>query len=261
MVSKVRQDRLLNLIRINGFASLHNLANLLKVSQSTVRRDLGFLEKQGSVRRTHGGVFYTGPAPNLSHFNQRQQREHDHKVAIAELTASLINDGDTLLLDGGSTTYELARRLVGRPMQIVTNSLPVATAFTSSEDTDVVLIGGYVHARSGVAIGPYSISMIQQLNVQRAVISVAGITDRGIFNSNLLLVETEKAMMQAADEVTVIADSTKFNKSSLALLCELSMIDSIVVDGELEAEWINTLQQAGIKVHVAVTKPATEPAV
>ena len=67
--------------------------------------------------------------------------------------------------------------------------------------------------------------------------------------------------MQAADEVTVIADSTKFNKSSLALLCELSMIDSIVVDGELEAEWINTLQQAGIKVHVAVTKPATEPAV
>ena len=144
-------------------------------------------------------------------------------------------------------------------MQIVTNSLPVATAFTSSEETDVVLIGGYVHARSGVAIGPYSISMIQQLNVQRAVISVAGITDRGVFNSNLLLVETEKAMMQAADEVTVVADSTKFNKSSLALLCELSMIDSIVVDDELEAEWVKTLQLAGVKVHIATIGAQAEP--
>ena len=259
MASRVRQDRLLELVRINGFASLHNLANLLKVSESTVRRDLGFLEKEGSVKRTHGGVFYTGPSPNLGHFNQRQQSEHDRKVAIAELTASLINDGDTLLLDGGSTTYELAQRLVGRPMQIVTNSLPVATAFTSSEETDVVLIGGYVHSRTGVAIGPYSVSMIQQLNVQRAVISVAGITDRGIYNSNLLLVETEKAMMQAADEVTVVADSTKFNKSSLALLCELSMIDSIVVDDELDAEWINTLRLAGIDVQIAAIRTQIEP--
>jgi DeoR/GlpR family transcriptional regulator of sugar metabolism len=99
--------------------------------------------------------------------------------------------------------------------------------------------------------------MIQQLNVQRAVISVAGITERGIFNLNLLLVETEKAMMQAADEVTVVADSTKFNKSSLALLCELSMIDSIVVDDELETEWVNTLQLAGIEVHVAAIRTET----
>jgi DeoR/GlpR family transcriptional regulator of sugar metabolism len=76
----------------------------------------------------------------------------------------------------------------------------------------------------------------------------------------LLLVETEKAMMQAADEVTVVADSTKFNKSSLALLCELSMIDSIVVDDQLEAEWINTLQLAGIEVHIAAICAEAESA-
>jgi len=91
------------------------------------------------------------------------------------------------------------------------------------------------------------------------VISVAGITDRGVFNSNLLLVETEKAMMQAADEVTVVADSTKFNKSSLALLCELSMIDSIIVDDQLEAEWVKTLQLAGVEVHIAAVGAQTEP--
>ena len=99
MADKARKDRLLEIIRINGFASLHNLANLLKVSESTVRRDLGFLEKVGSVKRTHGGVFYTGPSPKLVHFDQRQQREHGRKRAIATVAAELIRDGDTLLLD------------------------------------------------------------------------------------------------------------------------------------------------------------------
>jgi DeoR/GlpR family transcriptional regulator of sugar metabolism len=202
-------------------------------------------------------VFYTGPSPKLPHFDHRQQLQFGHKKAIAGVAASLIEDGDTLLLDGGSTTYELASLLIGRPLQVVTNSLPVATLFTSSDGSDLVLIGGYVHGRTGVSVGPYANLMLAELNVQRAIISVAGITERGVFNSNLLLVETERAMCQSADSVMVVADSTKFGRSSLALMCELEQLDDIVIDDGIEPEWVKRLETAGVRVHLAETENVT----
>ena len=246
-----RRGRLLELIRLRSFAALPDLAQELQVSESTVRRDLDFLEEAGTAKRTHGGVFYTGPSPKLAHFDQRQKMQWDKKKLIAEAAARLIDDGDTILLDGGSTTYELARLLVGRPLQIVTNSLPVASLFTSSPAADLVLIGGYVHTRTGVSLGPYANQMLADLKVQRAVLSVAGINANGYFNSNLLLVETERAMIQAADEVMVVADSSKFGHSSLAHLGPLEAIDLLVVDNEVQDEWQEKLQDAGVKVVVA----------
>lgn len=253
MQTDERRSRLLEIVRLRGFASLPDLAGELQVSESTVRRDLDYLEESGTAKRTHGGVFYTGPSPKLAHFDQRQAMNWEKKRAIAFAASQLIQDGDTLLLDGGSTTYELARLLVGRPLQVVTNSLPVATLFTSSEAADLVLVGGYVHTRTGVSLGPYANEMLQKLNIRRAVLSVAGVNDRGCCNSNLLLVETERAMMQSADEVIVVADSTKFGCSSLAQLCELSELDVMVVDDQLSPEWRERVTSAGVKLVLAPT--------
>lgn len=254
MQTQERRNQLLELVRKRGFASLPDLATELRVSPSTVRRDLDYLEESGAAKRTHGGVWYTGPSPKLPHFEQRQQSQWDKKRHIAHVAAELIQDGDTILLDGGSTTYELARLLVGRTIQIVTNSLPVAALFTSSSNHDVVLIGGYVHLRSGVCLGPYANEMLSQLSVQRAIVSVAGITENGCFNSNLLLVETEQAMMRSADEVIVVADSTKFGHQSLARMCELQDVDKLVVDDEISDAWRNTITAAGIELFVAGEK-------
>jgi DeoR family fructose operon transcriptional repressor len=246
-----RRGRVLELIRQRGFASLPALAGELAVSESTVRRDLDFLEESGVAQRTHGGVFYTGPSPKLAHFDQRQSQNWDKKRQIAVAASRLIEDNDTVLLDGGSTTYELAQLLVGRPLQVVTNSLPVANLFTSSERADLVFVGGYVHTKTGVSLGPYANQMLAGLNVRRAVLSVAGINERGAFNSNLLLVETERAMMNAAEEVLVVADSTKFGHTSLAHLCDLTDIDQLVTDHELDAAWPPRLAAAGVKLVVA----------
>lgn len=253
-----RRTRLLELVRLRGFASLPDLANELNVSPSTVRRDLEFLEETGVARRTHGGVFYTGPSPKLPHFDHRQQAQWEEKRVIAAAAAELIEDGDTILLDGGSTTYELARLLVGRPLQIVTNSLPVANLFASGDATDLVLIGGYIHPRSGVALGPYANAMLGELSVRRAVLSVAGATEQGYYNSNLLLVETERAMMRTADEVIVVADSTKFGKTSLVRLCELGEIDSLIVDSGISDDWRDKLTAAGVNLIVAGMDEPTE---
>jgi DeoR/GlpR family transcriptional regulator of sugar metabolism len=248
-VAEERRNRLLEFVRQQGFASLPSLASEMQVSESTIRRDLDALEESGSAKRTHGGVFYTGPSPKLQHFDQRQKTHWEKKRQIAETAARLIEDGDTILLDGGSTTYELARRLVGRPLQIVTNSLPVANLFTTS-DVDLVLVGGYVHTRTGVSLGPYANAMLAEINVRRAVLSVAGVNQKGYYNSNLLLVETERAMMKAADSVIVVADSTKFGQSSLARLCGLGEIDTMVVDNEVTPAWEERIRGNGVDVIV-----------
>src|SRR5688572_7176776 len=109
---------MLELVRTHGFVSLPELAEQLQVSESTVRRDLDFLEEAGTAKRTHGGVFYTGPTPQLPPFEERQPAQWDKKKAIAQCAVQQIEEGDTLLLSGGTTTYELARLLVGRRLQI-----------------------------------------------------------------------------------------------------------------------------------------------
>ncbi len=261
MLADERRHRVLELVRLRGgFASLPELAKELQVSESTLRRDLEHLERSGVARRTRGGVLYTGSFPGLPHFQLREPAQWEKKRAIARAAAHLVQNGDTLLLDGGSTTYELARVLVGRPLQVVTNSLPVANLFAANAYADLVLLGGIVYPRTGVALGPLAIEGLKRINVRRSLLSVAGITQQGFYNSNLLLVETERAMMQAADEVIVLADSTKFGHTSLAHLAPLDRVDCIVVDEELPEEWQQQIRQAGVKLVLAPLAEEAESA-
>lgn len=251
LTTEQRRARLLELIRSHGFVSIPDLRTHLDVSESTIRRDLDHLEETGEAQRTHGGVFFTGPTKSLRLFEHKRAEQWEKKRQIAIEASRLIENHDTVLLDGGSTTYELARQLVGRPLQVVTNSLPLANLFAASEQVDLVMLGGYVHSRTGVSLGPYANQMLSTLNVQKAVLSIAGANERGFYNSNLLLVETERAMMQAADMTIVVADSGKFGRSSLARLCGLAEVSTVVSDDELDPQWIGRLQSAGVKLHLA----------
>ncbi len=158
--TEARRDRLRDLVQLRGFAALGELADTLEVSESTIRRDLEQLEQAGDAQRTHGGAFWTGKPDTMRVFETRRDDAWPAKAAIGEAAASLIEDHDTILLDGGSTTYELARHLVGRPLQVVTNSLPVAHLLSSSASIDLVMIGGCVRGRTAVAIGPMADSML-----------------------------------------------------------------------------------------------------
>lgn len=238
------------MVRAKGFASTQELFREVDGSESTIRRDLEHFESLGEIKRTHGGVFYTGSEPKLPHFERSQSQNIEKKREIAALAASLVEDGDTILLDGGSTTFELAQQLSGRQLQVVTNSLPVSNLFIANHDADLVMLGGNVHLRTGTTIGPYANQMLGELNCRLAFLSVAGIHEEGFYNSNFLLVETEKAMMNAADEVIVIADSTKFGKKSLARLCELSSVNKLVVDSGIDDSWKKRITDAGVKLIV-----------
>jgi DeoR family transcriptional regulator, fructose operon transcriptional repressor len=234
------------------------LRDAIEVSESTIRRDLDYLENQGEAKRTHGGVFCTGPSAGLQVFEDRRVGHWEKKRQIALAAAELIEDRDTVLLDGGSTTYELARQLIGRPLQVVTNSLPVANLFATSEKTDLIFLGGSVHHRTGITLGPYANQMIEGLTVQKAILSVAGIDHRGYYNSNLLLVETERAMMRCADQTIVVADSSKFGRSSLTRLCELGDVRKIVVDDGLEQSWRDQLAAHNVETIIATSQASSD---
>jgi DeoR/GlpR family transcriptional regulator of sugar metabolism len=246
-----RRDRLREIVQSRGFASLGELAESLEVSESTIRRDLEQLEQAGDARRTHGGVFWTGKPDTMRVFETRQDSQWPSKAAIGRLAAELIEDHETILLDGGSTTYEIARHLVGRPLQVVTNSLPVAHLLSSSESIDLVMIGGCVRGRRAVAIGPMTDAMLQTINVGKVFLSVAGVTQRGYFNSDMMLVESEKAMLAAADRAIVVTDSSKFGKVSLSRLCGLNEVHAVVTDCYVDSAWKGRLESNGVELVLA----------
>jgi DeoR/GlpR family transcriptional regulator of sugar metabolism len=251
MLVEERRQRVLDLISNRGFVALADLAQTVQVSESTIRRDLDYWHQQGAIRRTHGGAIYVGDGSALPSLEERSGSQLEEKRAIARAAVARINDGETVLLDGGTTTLEVARLLVGRPVQIVTNSLPIANLLAGNRDTDLVFLGGYVYPRTGVALGPLTIRMMEDIHVHQTILSVGGITGKGLFNSNLLLVETERQMMRCADEVVVVADHTKVGRQALAFLCQLADVDTLIVDAEITPAQQGLLQQADVRLIVA----------
>jgi DeoR/GlpR family transcriptional regulator of sugar metabolism len=241
----------MELISRQGYATLDELVRVLGVSESTIRRDLEVLDLSGSVKRTHGGAVYAGEVRSMPPFEERTETAAAEKRAIGQATAAMLQDGDTVLLDGGTTTLEVARALVGRRIQVVTNSLPIAQLLASSQQTDLILIGGYIYPRTGVALGPLAIATMQSIRVRTAILGAGGIVPEGIYNSNLLLVETERQMMSCGQEVLIVADHTKFGRLALARLCGLDEVHSIVVDSGLSREHRAMLEAAGLAIHIA----------
>jgi DeoR/GlpR family transcriptional regulator of sugar metabolism len=249
-----RRRRVLDLVSAKGFVTLTDLARALRASESTLRRDLDHWDHHGKLKRIHGGAMYTGDSSSLPALDDRSTSQIAEKTAIAKAAAARIRDGDAILLDGGTTTLEVARRLVGRSLQIVTNSLPIASLFANSRETDLVIIGGYVYPKTGVALGPLSVRMMDDIHVHQTILSVGGITEKGLFNSNLLLVESERRMMRSADEVVVVADHTKIGRQALAFICPLAEIDHLIVDAGATRDQLQILEQAGVQYILAGDK-------
>ncbi|MCA9117466.1 MAG: DeoR/GlpR transcriptional regulator [Planctomycetaceae bacterium] len=248
MLVDQRRERILQVIEHNGFVSMQDLAELVEASESTVRRDLEFLDGQGQIRRTRGGAAYVGES--LTTFDDRSGHALREKQAIGRAAAEFLEAGDTVLLDGGTTTLEVARQLSARPLQVVTNSLPIASLLAVQSQIELLLIGGYVYPRTGVALGPMAAASLETVHVRKMIVSVGGITAKGLFNSNALLVETERRMFDAAEEVIVVSDSSKFGHSALAHLCELGAVDRLVTDSGISPAWQDVVREAGVELTI-----------
>ncbi len=255
MLIPERQTRLKELLSRRGMSDLDTLAAELQVSQSTVRRDVESLEQSGLVRRTHGGVIWVGETVNSGTrpyaFDQRMGYQLDAKRQIAKAARGLVQRGDTVLIDGGTTTFYLAQELLGQPMQLVTNSLPIANLFLNDENVELILAGGLMYPRYGVLLGPMAENMLATIHTRTMFLSVAGIHEGALYNQNLLLVQTERRMMQQSQRVVLLADSGKFGQQALAKLCQLEEMDVVVTDAGLSAEHCDEVRRAGCELIVA----------
>lgn len=249
MLVDQRRESILEIVESSGFVSLNDLANGVGASESTVRRDLEYLDRIGQVRRTRGGAAYVGES--LTGFDVRKQRAAAEKERIGVRAAALIESGETIILDGGSTTLEVARNLNGKTLQVVTNSLPIMTHLVGVSQIELIALGGYLYPKTGVALGELTVAALRQIHARRLVMSVGGITAMGLFNSNSLLVETERQMIESAEEVIVVADSGKLGHSELAHLAGLEVVDKLVVDVGISSEWVELAREYGIEVVIA----------
>lgn len=246
MLADERRHKILSITENRGYVSLQELVTEIGASESTIRRDLEQLDGSGQVRRTRGGASYIGES--LMGFEDRSTQNMEAKRRIAKMTADLIEPGEGVILDGGTTTLEVARHLVNKSLMVVTNSLPIANLLASHSNIELILIGGYVYPKTGVSLGPVAVDALSSINVRRLVMSVGGITEKGLFNSNTLLVETERQMMNSADEVTVLADHGKFGHSALAHLCPLDRMDQLIVDRDVPESWKSLVKEQGVAV-------------
>ncbi len=254
MLIVVRQTRLQELIASRGMIDLETLSKELDVSQSTIRRDVENLEQRGLVKRTHGGVIWVGDqsaSPRPYAFDQRMSYHLDAKRQIARAAKKFVTAGQTILIDGGTTTFYLAQELLGLSLQLVTNSLPIANLFLNDENVELILTGGLMYPRYGVLLGPAAEAMLASVHTKTMFLSTAGIHEGAVYNQNLLLVEAEKRMMEKAQEVILLADSSKFGQQALARLCNLSDVDIVVSDSQLSDPHRKAIEDAGCRLIIA----------
>lgn len=249
MLVEERRAKILQITEEMGYISLQQLVTEVGASESTIRRDLDYLDSTGQIQRTRGGACYAGDS--LTDFDARIRQATAEKQSIARRAAELIEPGETVLLDGGTTTLEVARYLTGKPLQVLTNSVPIASLLMNRDGVELIFIGGYVYPRTGVALGELAVQALGRVNPGRLVMSTGGITEEGLFNSNALLVETERRMIAVSERVMLVADSSMFGRRALAHLCDLSQVDELVTDEGLTDEWKQVLDRAGIVVEMA----------
>jgi DeoR family fructose operon transcriptional repressor len=251
MQAEERQKRIEQHLEAREFASLEELSELVDASISTVRRDLSVLEAKGTVRRTHGGAMIVNPKTDEFAFSARDTRQLAEKEAIGRACAALIEPNQTVIVDAGTTCYHVARYLEDKAPHIITNSLPVAGLFFGSTRVEVVLSGGVLYPRLGVLVGPLAVEAFTKIHADVAIMSAGGITLDGITNSHGLLIEIQRAMINAAQRVIMCLDHTKFGRQSITFLCDLDQVDVIVTDKAAPADMVKAIRRKVSEVILA----------
>src|ERR1041385_3078895 len=245
MKAEERQKRIENYLQQVEFASLEELAKQVSASLSTVRRDLTVLEAGGTLKRTHGGArLLSAPAEEFI-FLARDTQQLAEKEIIGRVCAGLIQPNQSVIVDAGTTCYHVARHLEEKAPHIITNSLPVANLFAGANRLEVVVSVGVIYPKLGVLVGPLAVEAFTKIHADVAIMSGGGIALEGISNSHGLLIDIQRAMINAAQKVIFCFDHTKFGRQSVLPLCGLECIDTIITDSKAPVELVEQLRAKG----------------
>jgi DeoR family transcriptional regulator, fructose operon transcriptional repressor len=246
-----RQLKIQDLFSREEFVHLADLCQRFKASKSSIRRDLIEMEERGVLRRVHGGAISLQPRDEALDYGRLAVSHHEEKVRIGRVASQLIEDGQTVIMGGGSTVVEVARNLNERAIQIITNSIPVAQLFWESKQTEVILTGGYLYPKLGIQLGPICQRMLNSVSADVLIMGIRGITRTGLSDSNTLVVESIHAMIKAARKVIIVADHTKFGRDAMMHVADLDELDQIVTDSDVAPEFRKMLIENNIECLLA----------
>ncbi len=252
-----RQSEILQIVRQRGTCSIMELARELAVSSETIRRNVKPLVAEGLALKVHGGVLlpsrYEEPP-----IVKRMQQQESAKRRIANAVARQVVNGDSLLIDTGSTTAFIAQALCRhRALTVVTNSAYIANLLASRNDNRVIMVGGELRAHDAAAFGPTAISFVKRFQARHAILSIGAVhAERGCMDYHLCEAEFSQAVIAQAEEVIVATDATKFWRITLIKVCDFDAIGLLITDEAPPADIAASLERAGTRVVVAEAKPA-----
>ena len=253
MLPKQRKEKILALLKEDGSAKVIDLARIFKVTEVTIRQDLEKLEKNGLVIREHGGVHLKNVEDQVRNFSLVHQDNLKEKEIIAEKCLEFIHPGDTIILDSGSTTTEIAKKIINiKGLTVITNALNIALMLGANPNIDIIMTGGEFKAPTLSLTGQKAADFFKGLNVQKLFLATAGISLKsGLTYPSLSDLVVKKAMIDAADITYLVADSSKIGKSAFASLGALSLIDYIITDEGVENKHKEVFKENDIQLIIA----------
>lgn len=242
-----RRSQLIGRLREEGRASVATLAHDLGVTQSTIRRDLADLADDGALVRTYGGAALpVSPSPPAAGPAAAAKR------AIGAAAAALVEDGQTIAISSGSTTLELARRLVDRRLTVITNALDVASVLIDRDGVELVILGGVVRPRMHSMLGHLAELALRELRADTLFMGIGAVDpDHGFMNDSIPEILTDRALRRSARNCVVLADASKFSGVSPAFVFGLTEVDTVVTDSGVDPADVVTLEARGVRVVIA----------
>jgi len=255
MLEKERHNLILKLVEERSIVSVGDLLDLLGASEATIRRDINALAEKGEVKRIRGGAEAVRPRhqPHLvgMPFAMSQDVSVPQKRAIARAAAALIAPGESIIINGGTTTYALVEFLANSDLDILTNSFPIAAKLLATSRNRITLPGGTIFREQNIVLSPFENDTIESFWGNKLFVGCYGLNRFGMMEADPLIVQAQTKLLKRSEHVIVMADSSKLRRKSAMIVAGLDRINTIVTDDGAKPEELEEFQTAGIKVIVA----------
>lgn len=255
MFAEERKIKIAEIIKQGKSVKVSQLAKMFSVSESTIRRDLNELGNWGIIVRTHGGAVGTNINKFEASFLQKQDEHSKEKELIGRLAASIINNGDTIILDSGTTTQYIARFMCAKNVTVITNSIPLSYDLSNRDDIKVITTGGVIRPNTKATVGPIAERTIKEFRVDKAFIGANGISlTSGITTPKLSEANVKRVMMSVANKVYIVADDSKFGKVFFSVICPVKDVDYIITNKKFHKNQIKSYEKMGVEIITDLTK-------
>ena len=250
-----REQVILDAVGRTGFISYRALEASLDASPATIRRDLARLEGEGRLARVHGGARSTaadgaeGSPLSLkgTPFEKSIALHLPAKRAIGRAAGALCEPGEGVIIDGGSTTYQMCDHLDGKGLQVLTNSLHIVNALLPQDSTQLLVPSGAIFREQNIILAPGGEASMPNFYASKLFLGAAAVSPRGVFQADAVLVASQRRFLDLANEVILLVDSAKFSASSGAIVCPLDRIDRIITDSGADPDLLAAMRAAGVK--------------